>query len=207
MYYDTGDTDTQTIYKLMVSTVTPRPIAWVTSQSPDGVLNAAPYSFFNAMGPNPPTLALGLMHDPVRGRKDTASNILDTGEFVVNLVPRTLAEAMNVTAIDAPSEIDELELAGLATVPSTKVAPPRIAGSPVQFECSLFSGVATGPRQLLVIGRIEAIHIADDKMLDPGRDYVDTPGLDLIARLHAAGWYQHGGERFEMKRPVYGKDK
>ena len=110
MYYDIGDTDDQTIYKLMVSTVTPRPIAWVTTQSPDGALNAAPYSFFNAMGPNPPTLALGLMHDPARGRKDTARNILDTGEFVVNLVPRALAEAMNVTAIDAPAQIDELAL-------------------------------------------------------------------------------------------------
>ena len=125
----------------------------------------------------------------------------------MNLVPRSLAEAMNVTAIDAPTEIDELQLAGLATVPSTKVAPPRIAGSPVQFECTLFNGVATGPKQLVVIGRIEAIHIADDKMLDPVRNYVDTPGLDLIARLQGAGWYQQGGERFEMKRPVYDKDR
>ena len=207
MYYDIGDTDDQTIYKLMVSTVTPRPIAWVTTQSPDGALNAAPYSFFNAMGPNPPPLALGLMHDPARGRKDTARNILDTGEFVVNLVPRALAEAMNVTAIDAPAQIDELALAGLSTLPSTKVSPPRIDGSPVQFECSLLSGVATGPKQMVVLGRIEAIHIADDKMLDPARNYVDTRGLDLVARLEGSQWYQQGGERFEMSRPVFDKDR
>ena len=106
-------------YKLMTSTITPRPIAWVSTLGKNGVVNAAPYSFFNAMGHTPPTLALGLLADPARGFKDTARNILDTGEFVVNLVPERLAEAMNLTCINAPPDVSELDLAKLTPAPST----------------------------------------------------------------------------------------
>jgi flavin reductase (DIM6/NTAB) family NADH-FMN oxidoreductase RutF len=123
------------VYKLLVATVVPRPIAWVTTQSAAGVLNAAPYSFFNVMGPSPPTLVLGLMAHAQGGFKDTARNIVETGQFVVNLVPEALAPAMNVTAVDAPGGVNELDLAGLAPAPSTHVRPPRIAASPVSFEC------------------------------------------------------------------------
>ena len=206
MIYDTREIDPQTAYKLIVSTVTPRPIAWVTTRATDGTLNAAPYSFFNAMGNNPPTVVLGLMRDPDRGVKDTAQNIMDTGEFVVNLVSRDLAEQMNATSINAPAEVDELALAGIETAPSVRVAPPRIAGSPVQFECSLFSAVATSPQQVIAIGRIEVIHVADDCVIDADRAYIDNEKLDLIARLHGSGWYVHGGDRFELTRPVYDGD-
>ena len=205
MIYDTREIDPQTAYKLIVSTVTPRPIAWVTTQAADGTLNAAPYSFFNAMGNDPPTVVLGLIHDPDRGVKDTAQNIVDTGEFVVNLVSVDLAEQMNATSVNAPAKVDELALAGIETAPSVRVAPPRIAGSPVQFECSLFSAVVTSPHQVIAIGRIEVIHVADNCLIDAGRAYVDNEKLDLIARLHGRGWYVHGGERFELTRPVYGK--
>ena len=203
MHYDTSKVDTQTTYKLLTATVTPRPIAWVTTRALDGTLNAAPYSFFNAMGPNPPTLVVGLMRDPTKGLKDTAQNIVDTGEFVVNLVSHALAEQMNITAVEAPAEIDELARAGLETAPSLKIAPPRIAAAPVSFECTLINGVVTGPSQMIAIGRIEVIHVADDMLLDADRAHVDNEALDLIARLHGRGWYQRGGERFEMSRPVW----
>ena len=190
-------------YKLLASTVTPRPIAWVTTRSPGGVVNAAPFSFFNGMGSDPLTLALGLMAGPAGGYKDTARNILDTGEFVVNLVPEALAAQMNETAIDAPPEVSELDLAGLETAPSGRVAPPRILRSPVSFECRTLQAVATGVRQTVVIGEVLAVHVDDAYLLDAAQGYVDTPKLHLIARMHGRGWYARNPELFEMTRPTW----
>lgn len=204
MRFDLADHDAAFGYKLMTATITPRPIAWVTTKSPAGVVNAAPYSFFNAMGHTPPTLVLGLLAG--KGSfKDTARNILDTGEFVVNLVPFRLAEAMNLTCIDAPPDVSELDLAGLETAPSTHVTPPRIADSPVAFECTTLSTLVTGPQQCIVVGRIHAIHIDDALMTDPARGHVDTAALDLIARLGGAGAYAHAPQVFTMARPVWGE--
>lgn len=202
MLYDTSVIDPSVTYKLMTATVTPRPIAWVTTKERNGTLNAAPYSFFNAMGHEPPTLVIGLLRDPDKGFKDSAENIISTGEFVVNLVPAELADQMNVTAVQAPSQIDELALAGLETEASSKIAPPRIKGAPVAFECSLFSAVVTGPKQTIAIGRIEAIHVDDAMLIDAERGHVDNAALDLIARLHGSGWYVKGGERFKIDRPA-----
>jgi flavin reductase (DIM6/NTAB) family NADH-FMN oxidoreductase RutF len=202
MRFDLDQVGTAIAYKLLASTVVPRPIAWVTTRGADGGVNAAPYSFFNAMGSNPPTIVLGLLGDPARGFKDTARNILATAEFVVNLVPHALARAMNLTAIDAPSGVDELALAGLATAPATHVAPPLIADSPVSFECVTHTAVVTGPHQTVVIGRVLAVHVADRFVLDAARGHVDTPGLDLVARTVGAG-YVRGGERFDMERPTW----
>ena len=111
-------------YRLLASSIVPRPIAWVVSRSTAGVLNAAPYSFFNCFGGDPPVIAIGFL--PQEPIKDTPQNILDTGEFVVHLVSEDLGEVMNLTCIDAPPEVDEVALAGLETVPSTQVGPPRL---------------------------------------------------------------------------------
>ncbi len=186
-------------YKLLSSTIVPRPIAWVTTLSKNGVRNAAPFSFFNAMSSDPALLAVGIMADG-DCMKDTARNILDTREFVVNLVPRVAAEAMNLTSIDAPPEIDELALAKLGTLPSLKVKPERIAISPVSFECRLHTPIELS-NQLIAIGEVVQAHIADDAMLDPSRLYVDTPKLDLISRLHGRGLYGTAETAFEMPRP------
>ena len=124
MRFDLDKVGTAIAYKLLAATVVPRPIAWVVTKDQQGQVNAAPYSFFNVMGSAPPTIALGLLADPERGFKDTARNILDTGEFVINLVPERLVAAMNLTAVDAPRGVDELALAGLETLPSTHIAPP-----------------------------------------------------------------------------------
>lgn len=190
-------------YKLLTATVTPRPIAWVTSVSSGGIVNAAPYSFFNVMGDAPPVVALGIMGKPDGAPKDTARNIRETRDFVVNLVSRDLAEAMNLTCIDAPAEVSEVELAGLETLPGMHVAAPRIAPAPVSIECVLQQVVDTGPAQHLIIGEVKAIHIADACLLNPERGHVDTPALGLIARMHGAGWYAHAPQMFELERPVY----
>ncbi|MFK7752741.1 MAG: flavin reductase family protein [Sedimentitalea sp.] len=201
MRFDLDRVDASIAYKLLAATVMPRPIAWVVTKGADGI-NAAPYSFFNAMGSNPPTVAIGLLADPDKGFKDTAKNILDTGEFVINLVPERLVEAMNVTALNAPRGTDELAIAGLAVAPSTHIAPPRIAQSPVAFECVSLSTVVTGPDQSVVIGRVLAVHIDDDCVLDGERGHVDTPALDLVARSFGSD-YVRSGDTFSLDRPTW----
>ncbi|WP_409561283.1 flavin reductase family protein [Hyphomicrobium sp. MC8b] len=187
-------------YKLLTSTIVPRPIAWITTRAKNGARNAAPFSFFNAMGKDPALLAVGIMTDGDGSMKDTARNILDTGEFVVNLVPRVAAEAMNLTSVDAPPNVDELALAELETVPSLKVNPERVAISPVSFECRLHTPLIFS-NQLLAIGEVVQAHIADEAMLDPAKLYVDTAKLNLISRLHGRGLYGTAETAFQMQRP------
>jgi flavin reductase (DIM6/NTAB) family NADH-FMN oxidoreductase RutF len=202
MRYDLDQVDAGIAYKLLAATVMPRPIAWVVTNDAAGKVNAAPYSFFNGMGSNPPTVAIGLMADPDKGFKDTARNILDSGEFVVNLVPERLVEQMNVTALNAPKGTEELSLAGLHTEASVHIAPPRIAESPVAFECRSLSNVVTGPQQTVVIGRVLAVHIGDEFLLDAERAYIDTPKLDLVARSYGST-YVRAQDTFELDRPTW----
>lgn len=189
-------------YKLLAATVMPRPIAWVVTQDALGRVNAAPYSFFNVMGSAPPTIALGMLADAARGLKDSPRNILDTGEFVVNLVPERLVAAANETAIDAPRGVDELALAGLATTPSVHIAPPRITDSPVAFECRTHTTVETGPGQWVIIGQVIAVHIDDRFILDAERAHIDTPALDLVARSYGAD-YVRSHDSFQLERPTW----
>jgi flavin reductase (DIM6/NTAB) family NADH-FMN oxidoreductase RutF len=189
-------------YKIINSTITPRPIAWVTTISADGIRNAAPYSFFNAVGDEPPMVVLGLLKDPqTGGMKNTASNITATGEFVVNLVCEADAEKMNLTSIDAPAELDEIDYAKIETLPSTLVKPERIASSPVNFECRSLEILNIGPRQTIVIGEILVAHIKDEFILDSAKLYLDTPAMKLIGRVHGTGWYVRTSDLFKMERP------
>ena len=202
MIFDMETLEAQNRYKILTATVTPRPIAWVTTLSAGGVINAAPFSFFNVMGHEPPTVAIGLLAGTGRF-KDTAANILDTGEFVVNLVAERNAEAMNITCIDAPPDIDELALAGLTAASSDAVRPPRIAESPVAFECRVLTSLVTGPRQTAVIGRIVRAHVDDAVILDKERCHIDTQALHLIARMHGSGWYARSSDLFQIDRPSW----
>lgn len=191
-------------YRLMVSTVVPRPIAWVVTRSREGTLNAAPYSFFNVLGDDPVVVALGILSRGGSGAafKDTSANILDTREFVVNLVSEPVAAAMNQTCADVPPGVSELELAGLDTVASVKVAPPRIAASPVAFECRVLHAIETGPRQVVVLGQVVEAHVAERVLHgDPNRPRVDTPALRMIGRMHGSGLYARTTDLFEMDRP------
>lgn len=182
MRFDLEHVSAQNAYKLLAATIVPRPIAWVVTKGDDDRVNAAPYSFFNVMGSAPPTVGIGILSDSERGFKDTALNILTNGEFVINLVPERLAQRMSLTAIDAPRGIDELALAGVTTVPSMRIRPPRVEDSPVSFECVSLSSVVTGPTQIVVIGRVLIVHIADKYVLDAENAYIDTLALDLVGR-------------------------
>lgn len=200
MLFDLAETTDQNAYKLLVATIGPRPIAWVTTQDVDGSVNAAPFSFFNAMSGNPPVVAIGIGGRGPGDVKDTGGNIRRTGQFVVNLVSHKLAQQMNVTAIDFPKEVNELEQAGLTTAPSSRVKPPRIAEAPVSMECERLVIVDVGIDRAVILGRVVAIHVQDDCVMDKDRCYIDTPKLDLIGRMHGAGWYCRTTDRFEMPR-------
>ena len=200
MLFDFGKIPPREGYKLLVSTITPRPIAWVTSLNAAGHLNAAPFSFFNCFAGDPPVIGIGMgSHEPGRP-KDTRVNIRETKEFVVNLVSEDNAEAMNVTAIEFEREVNEIEEARLETIPSVHVKPPRIAASPVSMECSLMQIVELGPDSGLVLGRVLAMHVRDEFVLDPAKHYIDTPKLRLIARMHGTGWYARTSDLFLMGR-------
>jgi flavin reductase (DIM6/NTAB) family NADH-FMN oxidoreductase RutF len=186
-------------YKLLVSTVTPRPIAWVVSQDAKGLLNAAPFSFFNVFSGDPAVVAIGIGNRKPGQAKDSRANILETREFVVNLVAEWNAEAMNVTGIEFDPEVDELAQAGLTAVPSARVKPPRIAESPVALECELMQIVELGEGGL-VLGRVVAMHVHDEFVLDAKSYYIDTPNLKLLGRMHGRGWYARTSDLFDMPR-------
>jgi flavin reductase (DIM6/NTAB) family NADH-FMN oxidoreductase RutF len=200
MYFDFAGISGPERYKLLVATITPRPIAWVVSQDARGELNAAPFSFFNAFAGDPPVIGIGIgSHGPGR-TKDTRVNIKETGQFVVNLVSEEMAKAMNVTAIEFDAGVNELRHAGLATLPSEKVKPPRIALSPVAMECELMQIVELGASNGLVLGRVLAMHVRDDAVLDAQKHYIDTPKLKLVGRMHGTGWYARTTDLFQLPR-------
>lgn len=199
MWFDFSEISGKDCYKLLVSTVTPRPIAWVVTQSAAGVHNVGAFSFFNAFSGEPAVVGFGAgSHKPGRS-KDTAVNIRETGQFVVNLVSEDNAAQMNVTAIEFDYGVNELEQAGLTPIPSIRVKPPRIGESPVAMECELLQIVELGDTSL-ILGRVVAMHIHDDAVLDAAKFYVDTPKLKLIGRMHGRGWYARTTDLFEMPR-------
>ena len=200
MLFDFAALPAQARYKLLASTVTPRPIAWVISQNAAGAVNAAPFSFFNVLAGDPPTVGISIGNREPGVPKDTLANIQATGEFVVNLVSRDNAEAMNKTATDFPPGVDELAMAKLTRLPSVKVTPPRIAESPVAFECKLFQSIALGPANTLVLGHVVAMHVRDDAVLDALNHYIDTAKLDLIGRMHGGGGYTTTRDQFQISR-------
>ncbi len=199
MLFDFRDIPGKECYKLLVSTVTPRPIAWVVSQDAQGRVNAGAFSFFNAFSGEPPVVAIGIGSHKPGQPKDTRANIRETAQFVVNLVSEQNAEKMNITAIDFEHEVNELEQAGLTTLPSVRVKPPRIAESPVALECELMQIVELGENGL-VLGRVLAMHVQDEMVLDAASHYIDTPKLNLIGRMHGRGWYVRTSDLFEMPR-------
>jgi len=135
MHWDMRTLGARDAYKLLGSCIVPRPIAWVSSQAGDGTANLAPFSFFNAVGNDPPVVVIGLVKAPDRALKDTASNIRETGEFVINLVSERDAQRMNQTSANLPPEGDEAMAAGIEMLPSLAVRPQRVASAPAAFEC------------------------------------------------------------------------
>lgn len=192
--FDLSRLEPRQAYKLLISTVVPRPIAWVTSVDPEGVVNAAPYSFFNVLSSDPPIIALGIDSRP-DGPKDTAANIRITEEFTVNIVSHALAEQMSITAIAFPSQVDELAAAGLTAVPGQHVRSPRIAECPVALECKRFVGIGVGRREI-VLGTVLAIHV-QTAIVDAERFHVDPAKLDALGRMGGHG-YASTRDYFDM---------
>ena len=174
-------------YKLLIGTVVPRPIAWVTTVDEQGVPNAAPYSFFNCLSSDPPILALGIENRQEQTFKDTAWNIRTTEAFTVNIVDRSNIDAMNITATAFGSQIDELEQAGLTMAEGTSVVSPRIAEAPVSFECKRHVGVEIGTSREIVLGRVLSAFIRHD-IVNTKNHHVDHVGLDAVGRMGGNGY-------------------
>ncbi len=190
-------------YRILISSVAPRPIAWVSTLSREGRPNLAPFSFFNVVSAKPPLLGFSpALRRLENGQevKGTLLNIRHTGEFVVNVVTYEIAEAMNVTSGEYEHEVDEFELAKLATRPSQIVRAPQVAASPVSFECKLYQIIDFGtepPSGSFVMGEIVSVHI-DEGVLQ--QDRLDPNALDLIGRMGGMQ-YSRTTERFEIPRP------
>jgi flavin reductase (DIM6/NTAB) family NADH-FMN oxidoreductase RutF len=198
---DPTDLDRKTIYKLLIGTVVPRPIAWVSSVSVDGLCNLAPFSYFNIACIEPPMLLFCPQHRPDGSRKDTLHNVEQTGEFVLHIVSEKLAEPMNQTSADYPRGMDEFEQTGLQTAPSIHVVPPRVAAAKVAFECRVeqIAPVGGPTGAAIVIGRVLLVHLHDE-VWDDG--YVVLDALEPIARLAGNG-YVRVTDTFDLPRPVY----
>jgi flavin reductase (DIM6/NTAB) family NADH-FMN oxidoreductase RutF len=200
-----ADLDPLARYKLLCAAICPRPIALVTCVSAEGVVNAAPFSFFNVFSEDPALIVLGLQHraraDGSRYAKDTSRNIAAAGMFVVNMVDEALAEAMNVTAIDFPPEVSEIDAAGLTLKPGVTLPVPRIAEAPFAFECRRHSTLTFSPTREMVIGEVVHIH-ARAGLVDEARMRVSVTDYKPVGRLFAND-YARQNDRFELKRESY----
>ena len=202
MEVDPRTRDVRANYHFLTSAVVPRPIAWVTTLDPaTGVLNAAPFSWFQAVCSDPPMVMLAIQRRADGSPKDTTRNIRASGEFVVNVSPKALAEEMVRSSGEYPPDVSEVEALGLRTAPSHAVKPPRLADSPVHLECRLHQEIPLGAKAgtSLILG--EVVHLsADDAVLD-ARQNVDPAKLVLVARLGGQG-YVDTERFFTMRRPT-----
>lgn len=191
------------VYRLLTALVQPRPIAWVSSLSMNGVANLAPFSFFNVVCAKPPTVVFCPMwQGPQAAKKDTLANIEATGEFVIQVVSGSLAEKMNLTACEVSSEVSEFDLASLTKAPSKTVSVPRVAEAKAFLECKLDRIVSVGEGSgagCMILGEVLCIEI-DDSVMTEG-DRVSGELLDPIGRL-AGSEYCHTSRNFAMERPT-----
>lgn len=198
---DPESQSTQDNYKLLIGSIIPRPIAFVTTLSEEGVLNAAPFSFFNIVTANPPMVSVSVQRKN-GAKKDTAHHAEKRGEFVVHIADERYIEAINETAAPVASNVSEVELAGLTAVPSEKIAVPGVAEARVRLECVLERTIPLGgsdgtPACDLLIGRVVQFHL-DEALYERGR--IDPDGLKPVSRL-AGNDYAKLGERFTLVRP------
>lgn len=190
-------------YRLLSSLVLPRPIAWITSLSETGVVNVAPFSFFNLMGDAPPIVALGIGPGGTGtdGLKDTARNIRRSREFVIHVVPDHLLEAMNITGADFPAGESEAAAAGLALTNSTAVSVPRLLAAPAAMECRLEQVIEIGNTHV-TLARVVHLHL-NDEFYEPGTRRVLTERMGLVGRMHGRGWYARTTDLRELPRQTY----
>jgi flavin reductase (DIM6/NTAB) family NADH-FMN oxidoreductase RutF len=187
-------------YKLLIGSIIPRPIAFVTTQSHDGILNGAPFSYFNIVSSNPPLISLSIQRS-AGNQKDTARNIIETKEFVIHIVDEQNVEKVNQTAASLPPEQSELELAQLTPVQSVKISVPGVKEAKIRMECTLAHllelGEGDSPGCDFIIGEVIQFHI-DSDIYENGR--IDPKGLAAVSRL-AGTDYAKIGEIFSIERP------
>ena len=202
MQIDPESVPPSTVYSTMIRAITPRPIAWVSTISPSGITNLAPYSYFNGVCSQPAALMFSPVNKPDGSKKDTVLNVEANSQFVVNVVPFSTSEAMFKTAEDFDYEQSEFENAGLTPKPSQRVKPPGVAESPIQFECELIQIVPVGEGPLaanVIIGKILLISIEDQILNEQGK--IDPDLVDTIGRLGGMS-YCRTTNRFELKPSV-----
>jgi flavin reductase (DIM6/NTAB) family NADH-FMN oxidoreductase RutF len=196
------------VYKLMISAVVPRPIAFVSSVDTKGIFNLAPFSYFTICGSNPPFAVFCPVHrGPDQPPKDTLRNVRETGGFVVNIVSEDFLPQMNMTAADYPPEMDEFSISGLTPIPSEHVKAPRVEESPVQMECTLKDVITLSDKPgggSMVIGQIVLIHIARRVLADPDRSSfkIDPDKLKAIGRM-GGPTYTRTHDRIDLERPKW----
>lgn len=198
MEIDPAKVSAKEVYKTMIRAIAPRPIAWVSTVSPTGATNLAPFSYFNGVCSDPAVLSFSVVNKPDGSPKDTVRNIVANEQFVVNVVPFFMANPMAQTAADLPYEESEIDLANLTTIDSVRVSPPRIDGSPIHFECRLFQliEVGDGPTGAnLILGKIELIHAHDAAIDESGR--IDPELIDLVGRMGGRD-YCRTNDRFSI---------
>ncbi len=189
-------------FRLLMSSVVPRPIGWISTLSPDGIANLAPFSSFGTVSGKPPVVMFSASPRPARmggGSKDTVANVRATGEFVVNIVDRSLADAMNNTSLDWPADVSEFDAAGLETAPCIDVSVPRVALARVAMEARVLDILPIKEStSLIVLGRVVRYHIREDLLRDDG--VIDTLALDPLSRIGGKD-YAGLGDVFTLDPP------
>lgn len=205
MKFDVGQIPKRTTYNLINGLVAPRPIALVTSLGPGNKLNAAPFSSYNYLYLDPPILGFGVAAPPAgKDLKDTARNIEQTGEYVVNVVTEDIGRQMNICGVDFPAEVSEVEMAGFTPEPSTVVKTPRIKEAHAALECRLYQMLKPGPGEArIVLGNVVAIFV-EDRFVDPKGPYILAKELHSIGRMNGLSNYVHTRDAFyEIQRLNY----
>jgi flavin reductase (DIM6/NTAB) family NADH-FMN oxidoreductase RutF len=201
MQHSMAELDGPQRYKLLSSLVVPRPISFVTTINDKGVVNAAPYSFFNVFSEDPPLVVIGIGRRTDGTLKDTALNIEANGEFVVNLVDEGIAHAMNIAATDFPPDQSEIDPAGLDLVASSMITPPRIAQAPAALECRNHTTLLVATDRRLVVGEVLAVHTKPG-LIDPANLRLDLDAYRPVGRLFA-NLYCRTRDTFELVRMSY----
>lgn len=187
-------------YKLLIGTVIPRPIALITTVSADGVPNAGSFSFFNILTHDPAIMAVGIEYKPDGQPKDTAANILATGEFTVHISDHALVDQMEICSIKFPPDVDEIAVAGLDTTPGETVRSPRILAAPAAFECHLVQTVPVTPARVIVLGQVKRMFVRET-LVDSTSLHIDQMAIDAVGRL-GGHLYARQLDQFERVTPT-----
>lgn len=198
IYFDLDELSDRQIYNLIASTVVPRPIAWVLTKNKKEGFNLAPFSFFNALSGTPPIVGIGIGQRDNR-IKDTAKNIIREKEFVIHLINEELAEAMNLSSMIFPEDISEVEWLNLALKEAHKTSLGIIKEAPFALECKLIQTIDLEKGGLIALGKVKAVHVKKDAVVDPQRGYLNINHLNIIGRWQSPGWYIRSSDLFQLE--------